>query len=181
MKPKEISDPIFDSNFEKPFGYWVIKVIETDENKGIHAEGILCAANDQAEDVRARLVKGESFADLAKQYSQHSSKDNGGDLGWRLPGAEKGMLDRMIASLQPNTISDVLRDDSVKTKGGYWIVQVLDSQHDRPLDKAIREQLADKCLSAWLNDQAKDAKIENLLDKQQKDWAADRVIKNRGK
>ena len=181
MKPKEVSDPIFDKNMEKPFGYWVLEVIEIDQTKGRHAEGILCASKEQADEIRIRLVNGENFAELAKQYSQHTSKDSGGDLGWRVPGTTQGMLDRMIASLQPNTVSDVLRDDSVKTKGGYWIVQVLDNQPGRPLDKEIRDKLADKCFSDWLNDQAKNAKIENLMTQADKEWAAQRLINSRKK
>jgi parvulin-like peptidyl-prolyl isomerase len=181
MQPKEISDPIYDPNMEKQFGYWVLELLEKDNTKGVHARGILVATMDEAEDIKAKLKNGESFEALAKQCSQHSSKDKGGDFGWKVPGMEKGMLDRIIAALKPNEISEIIRDESVKTKGGWWVVQVIDKQADRPLDEAIREKLADKCLSEWVNEQAKNAKINVQMDQAQMDWAADRVIKSRGK
>jgi len=181
LEPKVISDPIYDSSMEKPFGYWVLEVIEKDDTKGVHARGILLATKDEAEDVRARIAKGESFDALAKQYSQHGSKDKGGDLGWIVPGMEKGMLDRIVAALQPNTLSEVIRDESLKTKGGYWLIEVMNKQMDRPLDDNIRQQLTEQCLSEWLSGQMKNAKIEILLDQKQKDWAVERVLKNRSK
>lgn len=180
MQPKEISDPIYDPNMEKQFGYWVLELLEKDDTKGVHARGILVATMDEAEEVRTKLQSGESFETLAKQYSQHSSKDQGGDLGWVVPGMEKGMLDRIIAALKPNEISEVIRDESVKTKGGWWVVQVMDKQADRPLDEAIRKNLADECLGEWINEQAKNAKIDVQMDQAQIDWAINRVIKNRG-
>jgi peptidyl-prolyl cis-trans isomerase D len=40
------------------------------------------AARKKAQDIYERAKKGEDFAKLAKQYSEDSSKDAGGDLGW---------------------------------------------------------------------------------------------------
>jgi peptidyl-prolyl cis-trans isomerase SurA len=128
--------------------------------------------------VRPRLVNGESWDELAKQYSQHASKDKGGDLDWIVPGMDKGQLGRILASQEVKTISPVTRDDSLKTKGGYWIVQVLDRQ-ERPLDDNIKKTLSDECLSTWMQGLLKQAKVENLLDQKQKDFAANKVIKSR--
>lgn len=175
-----ISDPVYDGNMEKPFGYWVLEVLETDATKGVHARGILFSSKDDAETVRTRLVNGESWDDLAKQYSQHTSKDKGGDLDWIVPGMDKDQLGRILSTLEVKKLSPVMRDDSLKTRGGYWLVQVLDRQV-RPLDDNIKQQLAEECLTAWMQGLMKEAKVENLMDQKQKDFAVNKVIKNRSK
>ncbi len=175
-----ISDPVYDANIQKPFGYWVLEVLEKDDLKGVHARGILFSSEDDAEIVRARLVDGESWDDLAKQYSQHTSKDKGGDLDWVIPGVDEGQLGRILNTLEVKQISPVMRDDTQKTMGGYWLAQVLDRQV-RPLDDSITQSLKEECLNSWLQGLIKQAKIENLLDQKQKDFAADKVIKNRSK
>jgi len=177
---KSISDPVYDESMEKPFGYWVLEVLEKDDTRGVHARGILFSSRDDAESVRARLVNGESWEDLAKQYSQHAGKDKGGDLDWIVPGMDKGQLGRILAAQEVKKISPVTRDDSLKTKGGYWIVQVLNRQQ-RPLDDSIKQALSDECLGTWMQGLLKQAKVENLMDQKQKDFAANRVIKDRSK
>jgi len=177
---KSISDPVYDESMEKPFGYWVLEVLEKDDTRGVHARGILFSSKDDAESVRARLVNGESWEDLAKQYSQHASKDKGGDLDWIVPGMDQGQLGRILAAQEVKKISPVTRDDSLKTKGGYWIVQVLNRQQ-RPLDDSIKQTLLDECLGTWMQGLLKQAKVENLMDQKQKDFAVNKVIKDRSK
>lgn len=175
-----ISEPVYDENVEKPFGYWVVEVLEKDDLKGVHARGILFSSEDDAKMVRERLVNGESWEDLARQYSQHTSKDNGGDLDWIVPGMDKTQLARILSTLEEKQISTVMRDDTVKTMGGYWLAQVLDRQV-RPLDAGIAQTLKEECATGWMQGLLKQAKIENLLDQKQKDFAVDKVIKNRSK
>lgn len=178
LNVKEISDPIYDAGAEKPFGYWVLEVLEKDDTRGVHARGILFSAEDDAKVVREKLVDGGSWDDLARQYSQHTSKDSGGDLDWIVPGVDDTQLGRMLSTLEVKQMSPVMRDDSVKTGGGYWIVQVLDKQV-RPLDGAIMQSLEEECVSSWMQELMKEAKVEDLLDQKQKDFAVDKVIKSR--
>ena len=177
---KAVSDPLYDSNLSKAYGYWVLEVLEKDDTKGVHARGILCGSREEAEMVREKLKNGASWEEMAKQYSQDASKDSGGDLGWKVPGMDNTMLGRMLAAMEVEQLSDVIRDDTVSTKGGYWLVQVL-NREERPLDKAISEILADECLSAWVEGLMKGAKVENLLDQAQKDRAVDEVAKLRSR
>jgi len=180
LNVNSISEPVYDENVEKPFGYWVVEVLEKDDLKGVHARGILFSSEDDAKMVRERLVNGESWDDLARQYSQHTSKDNGGDLDWIVPGMDKTQLARILSTLEEKQISTVMRDDTVKTMGGYWLAQVLDRQV-RPLDAGIAQSLKEECVTGWMQGLLKQAKIENLLDQKQKDFAVDKVIKNRSK
>lgn len=178
LDAKSVSDPIYDETMEKPFGYWVVEVLDKDDNKGIHARGILFSSKDDAESVRARLVNGDSWDALARQYSQHASKDKGGDLDWIQPGMDKSQLANIVNALEKGKISNVVTDNSVKTKGGYWLVQVLNRQ-ERPLPDSIKQALSDECLSAWIKGLTENAKVENKLDQKQKDFAVAKVLKNR--
>jgi parvulin-like peptidyl-prolyl isomerase len=184
LDPKKVSDPIYDPNLKKSFGYWVVEVLEKDDTKGIHARAILFSLKEDADAVRTRLLNGESWDTLAKQYSQDdTSKDNGGDLGWIQPGVatNKGSIERIVTTLEPNKISDVLRDPTIATTGGYWLVEILNKQSDRPLDESLRESIASDCLGTWVQGLMKEAKIQNLLDQTQKDFAVAKVTKDRGK
>lgn len=177
---KAISDPLYDSNISKAYGYWVLEVMEKDDTKGVHAHGVLCGSKDEAEIVKEKLKNGASWDEIARQYSQDASKDKGGDLGWKIPGMDSTMLGRMLAAMEVKQLSDPIRDDTVSTKGGYWLVQVL-NREERPLDKTTSDILADECLSAWVEGLMKEAKVENLLDQAQKDKAVDKVVKLRSK
>jgi parvulin-like peptidyl-prolyl isomerase len=173
-----ISDPLYDENIEKPFGYWVIEVLEKNDLKGVHARGILFSSQDDARVVRERLVNGESWTDLARQYSQHASKSNGGDLDWIVPGMDKTQLGRILSTLEVKQISPVVRDDTQKTRGGYWLARVLNKQV-RPLDAGIAQSLKEECVTGWMQGLLKQAKVENLMDQKQKDFAVDKVKKKR--
>jgi hypothetical protein len=180
LEPKVISDPLFDANAEKSFGYWVLEVLDKDDARGIHARGILFASRDDADAVRQRLVNGESWDSLARQYSQHASKDKGGDLDWIQPGVDKGRVGSIVATLEKGKISTAIVDTEQKTKGGYWIVQVLDKQQ-RPLPDNIKQSLSEECLTQWVEGLVKNATVDSTIDQKQKDFAVDKVIKNRSK
>ena len=180
LDTKVVSDPIYDGTMEKPFGYWVLEVLDKDDTKGIHARGILFSSKDDAESIRLRLIDGESWDTLAKQYSQHASKDKGGDLGWIVPGQDKSQLASIVNALEKGKISNVVTDNSVKTKGGYWLVRVLNKQ-EKPLADSIKQALSEECLSAWIKGLTDNAKVENKLDQKQKDFAVAHVLKARSK
>jgi parvulin-like peptidyl-prolyl isomerase len=180
LQPKTPSDPIYDPNISKPYGFWVLQLLEKDEAKGYHGRGILLPTQEQADGIRAQLLQGADWDDLAKKYSQAPGKDSGADLGWLQPGTEKSLLVRLLAALEPGKISEVLRDETVKTRGGYWLIQVMDLQ-DRPLPAKIYQALSQVCLEEWVQGLMKDAKIENLLDSSQKELAVQKVSKTRSK
>jgi parvulin-like peptidyl-prolyl isomerase len=180
LQPKTPSDPIYDPSIQKPYGFWVLQLLEKDDAKGYHGRGILAPTQEQADDIRAQLLNGANWDDLAKKYSQATGKDSGADLGWLQPGTDKTLLVRLLAALEPNKISDVLRDETVKTRGGYWLIMVMDVQ-DLPLPPKVYQTLSETCLQEWVQGLVKDAKIENLLDSSQKELAVQKVSKTRSK
>ena len=175
------SEPIYDESVTKEIGYWLIEVIERDENKGSHARGILLGSRQEAEEVKAKLEADGDFAALVQEYSQHSgSKELEGDLGWIQKGAGNEVIIKLILDLEPGALSEPVPDQSIQTQGGYWIVKVLDKDANRQLDDEIREMLKAKAFEGWLTEQREKSSIESYLDEEQKAWAVDRVLRDRG-
>jgi peptidyl-prolyl cis-trans isomerase D len=80
----------------------------------------------KATDVLNKAKHGGSFADLAKQNSEDTTKDKGGDLGWIVRGQTVPEFEAAAFSLPKGSISDL-----VKTQYGFHIIQVLDREMAR--------------------------------------------------
>ena len=176
-----LSGPTYDDSVTKEIGYWLIEVIERDENKGSHARGILLGSRQEAEEIRAKLEAGEDFAALVQEYSQHlGSKELEGDLGWVQKGVGNEVVNEVAFELEPGVLSEPVPDETVQTQGGYWLVKVVDKDANRQLEDETREVLKSKAFENWLSDQKEKSSIENYLDEGQKSWALDRVLRDRG-
>ncbi len=174
----EISQPIYDGNATKSIGYWLIEVTGS-QNETIDAQVMLLGSAAEAERVKVELAGGGNFSVLAGNYSQHESKTNGGKLN----GLERGDMgstafDQVAFNITLNQVSEPVKDGSVRTTGGYWIVKVID-RGDRQLDEQLREELKDKRYGDWLDAWEKNSTIENRLDEDKSAWAIDEVFKRR--
>jgi parvulin-like peptidyl-prolyl isomerase len=131
--------------------------------------------------IRAKIEAGEDFATLAKEYSQHlASKEQGGDLGW----TQQGAIDSRVAlglalQLEPGVVSQPAADDSAKTRGGYWLVKVVDKDANRALDDETRNTLKMRLFEDLLAEQSKTYSVETYLTEEQKSWAVAQVLKKR--
>lgn len=99
------------------------------------------AVRKTAEEVLARVKKGEDFAALAKQYSDDGSKEMGGDLDFNARGIMVPEFDTAMWALQPGQTTDQL----VQTQFGFHIIKVTDRRaaQTRTLDQ-VRTQLEDQ-------------------------------------
>jgi parvulin-like peptidyl-prolyl isomerase len=87
----------------------------------VHCAHILVEKLSLAQELKTRITKGESFANLAKQYSIDSSKRRGGDLGFFGRGMMVPEFEKTAFALEKGQVSDI-----VKTQFGYHIIKRLD-------------------------------------------------------
>jgi parvulin-like peptidyl-prolyl isomerase len=176
-----LSEPTFDGSVAKGIGYWLVEVIEKDEERGIHVRGILLGSQQEAEEIKAKLESGEDFGALAKEYSQHlESKGQGGDLGWTQEIRISSRVVQTLANqLEPGAVSQPTADNSVQTKGGYWLVKVVDKDESRAFDEEARDMLKLRLFEDALVEQREKDSIETYLTEKQKSWAVEQVIRKR--
>jgi parvulin-like peptidyl-prolyl isomerase len=93
-------------------------------------------SQEQVDAVIARLGKGESFKDIAKEISREStSKSKDGDFGWvprgvlpSLLGETSGkILEDKIFSIDINTLNSV-EDKDLSKDFGYWLLKITETK-----------------------------------------------------
>jgi len=173
----DISQPIYDATAIKDVGYWLIEVTDKEDDK-IKARVMLLGSEAEAEQVKAKLVGG-NFSSLAKEYSQHESKDEGGELGWLQVGnMSSTAFDQVAFNLPLNEVSEPVKDESVQTTGGYWLVNVVD-RGDHKLEEEVREELIGKHFNDWIEERAENSTINTYLDVDKISWAINQVLAGR--
>jgi peptidyl-prolyl cis-trans isomerase C len=144
--PGEVSDSMarayFDSN---PRDFWtpdsirarhiIIRASQNDTPTDIENK------KQTLRDLRARAQKGESFAELARQYSEDPAAERGGDLGYFTHRDMVGTFSDAAFALKPGQLSDV-----VETQFGYHIIKLEDRKASRKLqyeevENALKSQI----------------------------------------
>ncbi len=176
MKVGEISDLI-----RSPSGFHIIKLLEHRSGQRhlvaqSHARHILIRpgglisekqALETARELRRRLLAGEDFAQLAKEYSDDkASAVDGGDLGWVSPGQMVPEFEQALTKLEPGAISE-----PVKSGFGWHLIQVLERrQHDdtdeftrKQARKQIFQRKVEEAQANWLRRLRDEAYVEYRL------------------
>jgi parvulin-like peptidyl-prolyl isomerase len=176
-----LSQPLHDETMTKSVGYWLIEVLEREEDvEEASVQTILLGSEKEAREVRARLEAGEDFAALAKELSQlDGAEADSGYLGLLTPGMMTLAFDEVVfnAELEPGAISEPVRDTGVMTEGGYWLVKVVGKADDKQIEEADRDLLKAKAVNGWLEalwDNPENI-VDNSLDDEKKAWAVARV------
>ncbi|MFO7774091.1 MAG: peptidylprolyl isomerase [Dehalococcoidia bacterium] len=182
VTPGHVSQPVYDETVAKNVGYWLIEVIDIvhdeDDEMQVKVRAMLLESKAEAEWVRAELVSG-NFSALAEEYSQHKSASEGGMLGLLKRGDMGSQaFDEVAFNLTPNEVSEPVKDESVQTTGGYWLVEVAD-RGEHNLEGGTREKLIQKRVSEWLEEEKEKSTIENLLDEVKIWWAVEKVLLQR--
>ncbi len=180
-----LSQPIYDETIIKSMGYWLVEVLERqEESEEAHVQVILLGSEEEAQAVRARLEAGEDFATLAEELSQlGDSEENGGDLGWLTSGIVSSAFDEFVfdSEVELGTLSQPIRDEVAMTKGGYWLLRVLDKDESRQILDNDRDLLKAVALNEWVSalwDDPENEIDDSYLDDEKKVWAVERAIES---
>ena len=90
--------------------------------KSVNASHILLNKEKDADNIMARLAKGENFEDLAKRFSKCPSKSKGGSLGWFKRGE---MVKEFEDACFNGKTGDIVK---VRTEFGYHIIKIVDQK-----------------------------------------------------
>ncbi|MFA7319963.1 MAG: peptidylprolyl isomerase [Dokdonella sp.] len=133
-----------------PNGFHIIKLIERREAASdlvteYHARHILVRITEivsaaQAEktirDLRARILAGEDFAKLAKEFSNDTGTANlGGDMGWFVKGAYGSKIAEMLTETKVGEISEPFLSDA-----GWHILEPLATRTEDKTAEAERDK-----------------------------------------
>jgi peptidyl-prolyl cis-trans isomerase C len=128
------------------------------------ARHILVQSEAQANDLLARLKKGEKFEQVAAKESLDSSKERGGDLGWFTPtNMVKPFADAVMGLKKGETTPK-----PVQTQYGWHIIRLDDSREIQPppFDQ-VKGQLGQvvmaKKFKSYSDELLKVAKVEKKL------------------
>jgi peptidyl-prolyl cis-trans isomerase SurA len=105
--------------------------------------------------VRGRLLAGESFTDLAKEFSHDPKAETGGDWGWITPKDLREELRNGLAGLKAGELSEI-----IETPEALYLAHVdalrpafvptLDEVRPE-LEKEVRRAEADRLYAAWMD------------------------------
>ncbi len=121
----------------------------------------------EARALRQRLLAGEDFAALAREFSDdQASAVDGGNLGWVSPGELVPEFERAMAELEPGAISE-----PVKSGFGWHLIQVLERRrHDdteaytrRQARNQIFQRKVEEAETEWLRRLRDEAYVEYRL------------------
>lgn len=85
-----------------------------------HARHILVATEDEAKEVIKQLDSGKDFAEIAKEKSTDSNKDDGGDLGWFGKGRMVPEFEEAAFGLEKGAYTKT----PVKTQFGFHVIKL---------------------------------------------------------
>ena len=143
--------------------------------KEVNASHILVDDEKTAKEVKAKLDKGEDFAELAKEYSKDGSAQSGGELGFFGEGAMVPEFEEAAFSMKVGEISE-----PVKSQFGYHIIKVNEIQEATEANfKDSKEQieglLFDQKIATeyptWLDKKKEEYDIKNYLSEDEKEPA----------
>ncbi|KKX27862.1 peptidylprolyl isomerase [Rhizobium sp. LC145] len=94
----------------------------------VHARHILVKTEDEAKAVIAELDGGKDFAEVAKEKSQDSNKDDGGDLGWFTKGRMVPEFEEAAFTLEKGAYTKT----PVKSQFGFHVIKLEDRRDVQP-------------------------------------------------
>jgi parvulin-like peptidyl-prolyl isomerase len=178
-----LSQPIYDEEVSKEVGYWLVRVLDrNEEEEEAQIEVMLLGNEAEAQEIISRLEAGEDFATLAKEFSRlEGVEENEGEYeittGMISPAVDEFVFNSETAL---EAISEPIRDETITTEGGYWLIKVLAKDEDRRIDKEDRDLLKSRALEEWVSslwDDPENEVDDSYLDDEKKSWAMEQAMK----
>jgi foldase protein PrsA len=126
----------------------------------VKASHILVDDEKTANEIKAKLDKGEDFAKLAKEYSKDpGSAEKGGDLGWFGSGEMVKEFEDAAYALKVGEISK-----PVKSEYGYHIIKVTDKEEKKSFEE-MKEEIEFELKKSKLDPTKVQSEVEKLVEK----------------
>ena len=128
---------VIDPSEDELFVYYEKNIANYDQPEEIRASHILVEDEETAKDLLKQLKRGADFAELAREYSECPSAENGGDLDWFPRGQMVPEFEEVAFALEVDEMSDV-----VETEFGYHIIKLTDRKEAHtPTLEEVRDQV----------------------------------------
>ena len=127
-------------------------------------------AQDKIEAIEKDSKAGKDFAALAKEHSEDSSKEKGGDLGWFGPGTMVKAFEDAASALKPGEVSK-----PVRSPFGFHLIKLEEAKEAS--SKALKDVSAE-IAKQLLVEQKKDAALKAKADKLVADLKAGKALKD---
>ena len=166
--------PVYDADKTKNLGYWLIEVLEkNEETVESLVQAMKLASEEEAWMLLQRLEEAENFAELAEQHSQSWSEEDGAELGWLAEGDISDAFNDFVFNPETelNTYSEPIIDEDITTKGGYWLFKVPDIGI-RDISSDDRDFLIEQSMQDWLEIVYEDPEniVNNYLDDEMREF-----------
>lgn len=168
LKVEKLLEPEIEITEEEMKAYFETNKQAFNVEEQVKASHILVDSEEKAKEVENKLLAGEDFAELAKEYSKDTSNsENGGELGFFSRGEMVPEFENAAFALEIGKISE-----PIKTEFGYHIIKVEEKKAAKEANyeesKAkIKENLFNEKLptayDTWYQEKSGEYKIENLL------------------
>ena len=124
-------------------------------------------AKRKMDSIKERIDNGSKFEDMARQYSEDGSANNGGDLGWVNPGDTVPPFEKAMDALGLGEISE-----PVLSPFGWHIIQVLERRQQDMTKEAsrlkarqeIRARKSEEAYQDWIRELRDRAFVELRLE-----------------
>lgn len=127
----------------------------------VRARHILVDTEEKAEEVLQKILKGEDFEELAKNFStDHSTAVKGGDLGFFGKGRMVPDFEQAAFSLKVGEVSE-----PIKTKFGYHIIKVIEIKEGEQREFEEVKSIVERRLKAERQKSLFDTYIQSLEEK----------------
>jgi hypothetical protein len=161
--------------------------VDRPEEGKVNVQALLVSDKALALDIKSRLEANTAgLGEMADQYTQYSlSKDTHGDIGV-ISTADNSTYTQTFndyvwnAATPTGKWSEPILEEGLWTRGGSWIVKVVEKEANRALNDEDRSYLISEAFNYWFNKLKEDPDLkleDNLVTEEMQQFAVERLEK----